>query len=134
MLKEFRDFIARGNVIDLAVAVIMGAAFTAIINSLVNDIVMPLIGVLLGGVDLSSLSVTVGGAVIAYGAFLQAIVNFLLLAMVVFLIVRSINKLQKPKPAAAPPGPSDEVRLLGEIRDLLKKLRDLSQTGDLSPV
>jgi large conductance mechanosensitive channel len=121
MLKEFRDFIARGNVIDLAVAVIMGAAFTAIINSLVNDIIMPLIGVLLGGVDLSSLSVTVGGAVIAYGAFLQAIVNFLLLAMVVFLIVRSINKLQKPKPAAAPPGPSDEVRLLGEIRDLLKK-------------
>ncbi len=120
MLKEFRDFINRGNVIDLAVAVILGAAFTAIVNSLVNDIIMPLIGALLGGVDFSSLSVTVGSAVIAYGKFIQAIVNFIIIAFVVFLIVRSINKMQKPKPAA-PPEPSDEVKLLREIRDALKK-------------
>lgn len=123
MLKEFRDFINRGNVIDLAVAVILGAAFTAIINSLVNDIIMPLIGVLLGGVDFTSLTVTVNDAVIAYGNFIQAIVNFVIIAFVVFLIVRSINKMQKPKPAApvAPPEPSDEVKLLTQIRDLLQK-------------
>ena len=122
MLKEFRDFINRGNVIDLAVAVILGAAFTAIINSLVNDIIMPLIGVLLGGVDFSTLSITVGSAVIAYGNFIQAIVNFLIIAFVVFLIVKAINQMQKPKPAvpAAPPEPSDEVKLLTEIRDVLK--------------
>jgi large conductance mechanosensitive channel len=122
MLKEFRDFINRGNVIDLAVAVILGAAFTAIINSLVNDIIMPLIGVLLGGVDFSTLSITVGSAVIAYGNFIQAIVNFLIIAFVVFLIVKAINQMQKPKPAvpAATPEPSDEVKLLTEIRDVLK--------------
>jgi large conductance mechanosensitive channel len=122
MLKEFRDFINRGNVIDLAVAVILGAAFTAIVNSLVNDIIMPLIGVLLGGVDFSSLTITIGSAVIAYGNFIQAIVNFLIIALVVFLIVRSINKMQKPMPAAAaaPPEPSEEVKLLTEIRDTLK--------------
>lgn len=123
MLKEFRDFINRGNVIDLAVAVILGAAFTAIINSLVNDIIMPLIGVLLGGIDFSSLSVTIGSAVIAYGMFIQAIVNFLIIAWVVFLIVRALNKMQKPKPAAPaePALPSEEIKLLTEIRDLLKK-------------
>lgn len=123
MLKEFRDFINRGNVIDLAVAVILGAAFTAIINSLVNDIIMPLIGVLLGGIDFSSLSVTIGSAVIAYGMFIQAIVNFLIIAWVVFLIVRALNKMQKPKPAAPaePVLPSEEIKLLTEIRDLLKK-------------
>lgn len=123
MLKEFRDFINRGNVIDLAVAVILGAAFTAIINSLVNDIIMPLIGVLLGGIDFSSLTVTVGSAVIAYGMFIQAIVNFLIIAWVVFLIVRALNKMQKPKPAtpAEPTLPSEEIKLLTEIRDLLKK-------------
>jgi large conductance mechanosensitive channel len=122
MLKEFRDFINRGNVIDLAVAVILGAAFTAIINSLVNDIIMPLIGVLLGGVDFSTLSITVGSAVIAYGNFILAIVNFLIIAFVVFLIVKAINQMQKPKPAvpAATPEPSDEVKLLTEIRDVLK--------------
>ena len=123
MLKEFRDFINRGNVIDLAVAVILGAAFTAIINSLVNDIIMPLIGVLLGGIDFSSLSVTIGSAVIAYGMFIQAIINFLIIALVVFLIVRALNKMQKPKPAAPaePTLPSEEIKLLTEIRDLLKK-------------
>ena len=122
MLKGFRDFINRGNVIDLAVAVILGAAFTAIVNSLVDDIIMPLIGVLMGGIDFSTLSITIGSAVIAYGLFIQAIINFVIIALVVFLIVRLINKIQQPKPVAQEtPPPSDEVILLTEIRDLLKK-------------
>jgi large conductance mechanosensitive channel len=125
MLKEFRDFIMRGNVIDLAVAVIIGAAFSAIVNSLVNDIIMPIIGVILGGLDFSSLSIQVGEATITYGMFLQAIVYFLIIALVLFLIIRSFNKLaRKPKEEAAPPPPpepSPEEKLLIEIRDLLKE-------------
>ncbi len=123
MLKEFRDFISRGNVMDLAVAVIIGAAFTAIVTSFVDDIVMPIIGVILGGVDFTSLAITVGGANITYGNFLQAVLNFLLIAFVVFLMVRSINKMQgeqEAEEAAAPPAPSAEETLLTEIRDLLK--------------
>jgi len=119
MLKEFRDFAMRGNVIDLAVAVILGAAFIAIITSLVNDIIMPIIGVLLGGLDFSSLSVMVGNAAIAYGKFIQAIVNFVIIAFVLFMLVRSVNKLQKKKEAVPAP-PSADVVLLTEIRDLLK--------------
>ncbi len=123
MLKEFRDFINRGNVVDLAVAVIIGGAFGAIITSLVNDIIMPLIGVIIGGLDFASLSVQVGEANILYGSFIQAIVNFLIIAFVLFLIVRSFNKLQKEEEAAPapPPEPSAEEKLLTEIRDLLKK-------------
>lgn len=123
MLKEFRDFVSRGNVMDLAVAVIIGAAFTAIITSLVDDILMPLIGILLGGIDFTSLTITIGSAVIAYGNFIQAIINFIIIAFVVFLIVKTINKFQKQQEAApaVPPEPSDEVKLLSEIRDLLKK-------------
>ena len=120
MIKEFREFIMRGNVMDLAVAVIIGGAFTAIINSLVNDIIMPLIGIILGGVDFTSLSATVGNAVVTYGNFIQAIINFLLIAFVVFLIVRSLNRMKKPAPPAAPPGPTKEEVLLTEIRDLLR--------------
>lgn len=124
MLKEFREFLNRGNVIDLAVAVIIGGAFGAIINSLVNDIIMPLIGIVLGGVDFSSLSITVGEAVILYGNFLQAIVNFLIIAFVLFLIIRSYNKLQETKSEEQEPAleqePSEEVKLLTEIRDLLR--------------
>jgi large conductance mechanosensitive channel len=122
LVKEFREFIMRGNVIDLAVAVVMGAAFTAIINSLVNDIVMPLIGLILGGVDFASLSVTVGSASIMYGAFIQAIVNFLLIALVLFFIVRAVNAARPAAEAApeAPPEPTGEEKLLIEIRDLLK--------------
>lgn len=97
MLKEFRDFITRGNVIDLAVAVILGAAFTAIVNSLVNDIVMPIIGALMGGVDFTTLVIQVGDASIAYGNFIQAIINFLLIALVLFLIIRSINRMSRKK-------------------------------------
>ena len=123
MLKEFRDFIDRGNVIDLAIAVIIGGAFGAIITSLVNDIIMPLIGVILGGLDFAALSIQVGEATILYGSFIQAIVNFLIIAFVLFLIVRSFNKLQKEQEASAPasPEPSPEESLLTEIRDLLKE-------------
>ena len=123
MLKEFRDFINRGNVIDLAVAVIIGGAFGAIITSLVNDIIMPIVGIIVGGVDFASLSIEVGDAMIMYGSFVQAIVNFLIIAFVLFLIVRSINKLQKEEEAAPapPPEPSAEEKLLTEIRDLLKE-------------
>jgi len=123
MLKEFKDFINRGNVVDLAVAVIIGGAFGAIITSLVNDIIMPLIGVIIGGLDFASLSIQVDEATILYGSFIQAIVNFLLIALTLFLIVRSFNKLQKEEEAAPapPPEPSAEEKLLTEIRDLLKE-------------
>jgi large conductance mechanosensitive channel len=123
MLKEFRDFLGRGNVIDLAVAVIIGGAFGAIVNSLVNDILMPLIGVVLGGIDFSSLSIQVGEAQITYGNFIQATVNFLIIAFVIFLIVRSYNSLRKEEEEAPapPPEPSAEEKLLAEIRDLLKE-------------
>ena len=127
MLKEFREFINRGNVIDLAVAVILGAAFTAIVNSLVNDIIMPLIGVLLGGVDFTSLAITVGEAQITYGNFIQAVINFLLVAFIVFMIIRSMNRRNRKKAAepapAAPPEPAVEEKLLTEIRDLLRQQR-----------
>ena len=126
MIQEFKDFINRGNVIDLAVAVIIGGAFGAIINSLVNDIIMPLIGALLGGTDLASLSIQVGEASILYGNFLQAIVAFVIIALVLFLIVRSYNKMQvdeaEPEAEEPPsPEPSAEEKLLAEIRDLLKE-------------
>jgi len=125
VFAEFRKFIAKGNVIDLAVAVILGAAFTAIVTSLTNDIIMPLIGSILGGIDFTSLSIQVGEATVAYGLFIQAIINFLLIALVLFFMIRSINKMQerskKEEAAAPPPEPSDEVKLLSEIRDLLKK-------------
>lgn len=126
MLKEFREFIMRGNVLDLAVAVVIGAAFIAVVNSLVGDIVMPIIGVLIGGINFSGLSITIGSAVIAYGKFLQAVVNFLLVGFTMFLIIKSINSLQKrlvkPK-EETPPAPvtPEDILLLREIRDLLKQ-------------
>ena len=125
MLREFRDFIMRGNVIDLAVAVIIGVAFGAIISSLVNDILMPLVGLVLGGIDFTGLSVQVGDAVVKYGNFFQAVVNFLIIAFVLFLIVRSYNKTQKKeeKAPAPPPEPPADIKLLTEIRDLLKERR-----------
>ena len=126
MIAEFRDFISRGNVIDLAVAVIIGAAFTAIVTSLVDDIIMPIIGVLMGGVDFTSLTVQVGDAMIMYGNFIQAIINFLIIAFVIFMMVRTINKMQGPaeEENAAPPEPTDDVKLLTQIRDLLKEQQD----------
>ena len=123
MFKEFREFIARGNVLDLAVAVVIGTAFNAIVRSLTDDILMPFIGVLMGGVDFSGLAFQFGAATITYGNFIQAIINFLIIAFAVFLIVRSYNRLNRKlmdpeTPAPAPP-PKD-VQLLTEIRDLLK--------------
>ena len=121
MWKEFRDFLGQGNVMDLAVAVIIAAAFGAIIKSLVDDILMPIIGVLLGGVDFASLTVQVGDAVVLYGNFIQAIVNFIIIALAVFFIVRFYNNMQKKKEEeVSPPEPSADVVLLTEIRDLLK--------------
>ncbi len=126
MWKEFRAFISRGNVLDLAVAVIIGAAFTGIVNSLVNDIVMPLIGIIIGGIDFTALSVTVGNANVMYGNFIQAVINFLLIAFVVFLAVKSITgaerRLMAPheEKEATPPPLTLEEKLLTEIRDLLE--------------
>ncbi len=126
MLKEFRDFIMRGNVLDLAVAVVIGTAFTAIVSSLVTDIIMPIIGVIIGGLNFAGLSITIGSAAIGYGKFLQAIVNFLLIGLTMFLVIKSITsvekRLAKPK-VETPPAPvtPEDILLLREIRDLLKQ-------------
>lgn len=122
ILKEFKDFAMKGNVMDLAVAVVIGGAFGKIVTSLVDDIIMPLIGVLIGGVDFTSLSVTVGSANVAYGNFIQQVVNFLIIAFAIFMVVKSMMKFKKKQAEepAAPPAPSNEEVLLAEIRDLLK--------------
>ena len=126
MIKEFKEFISKGNVMDMAVGIIIGGAFTAIVNSLVESILMPIIGVLSGGLSVADMSVTVGSAVIGYGAFLQAIIDFLLVALVLFSIIKALNKAKaaviKEEPAEEAPEevPADIV-LLTEIRDLLKK-------------
>ncbi len=119
MLKEFKEFISKGNAIDLAVGVIIGVAFGAIISSIVTDLLMPLIGIIIGGIDFSGLSATVGGAVLPYGKLIQAIINFLIIAFVLFLLVKVINNFRSKKEDAPAP-PSKEVELLTEIRDLLK--------------
>ena len=125
MLKEFGDFVKKGNVMDLAVAVIIGGAFGAIVTSLVNDILMPLIGIILGGIDFTTLSLQVGEATLTYGNFIQAIINFLVIAFVIFMLIRTIKNMEKKEPPApaAPPAPSAEEKLLTEIRDLLKNGR-----------
>ena len=117
------DFVKRGNVLDLAVAVIIGGAFGAIVGSLVDDIIMPLVGIIIGGVDFTSLSLNVNEAAVTYGNFIQAVVNFLIVALVIFLLIRQVKKLEKPAEVApaAPPEISAEEKLLTEIRDLLKK-------------
>lgn len=103
MLKEFKDFALRGNVMDLAIAVIIGGAFGKIIASLVTDVLMPLIGLLLGGISFANLSVPVGDdAVVAYGLFIQAVVDFVIVAFVIFLLIQTMNRLKKPAPAADP--------------------------------
>jgi large conductance mechanosensitive channel len=98
MLKEFREFAIRGNVVDLAVAVIIGGAFGKIVSSLVDDIIMPLVGLLIGGIDFKSLAFTVGGAKITYGAFIQNVVDFIIIAFVIFLMVRAMNRFKKQEP------------------------------------
>ncbi len=122
----FKKFIARGNVMDLAVGVIIGAAFKAIVDSLVGDLLMPLIGIFAGKDTFASLTFTVGGAVFQFGNFISAILNFFIMALVMFLIVRALGSVkekfakQQPEAPAAPPAPSKEELLLTEIRDLLK--------------
>jgi large conductance mechanosensitive channel len=124
MWQEFKDFAMKGSVMDLAVAVIIGGAFGKIITSLVGDIIMPIVGLMMGGVSFIDLQVQIGKAVIKYGSFLQNVVDFLIIAWVIFLMVKALNRMQKKKEApAAPPAPSNEEVLLGEIRDLLKASR-----------
>jgi len=144
IFKEFSDFIKRGNVIDLAVAVVIGGAFSAIVTSLVNDVIMPVISLLTGGIDFSNLFISLNGetyatlaaakdagaSVLAYGSFIQAIINFLIIAFVIFLVVKAMNtamdkmsklKRKEEETKEEKPSKSDEVVLLEEIRDLLKK-------------
>ena len=142
MLKEFRTFIARGNVMDMAVGIIIGAAFTAIVKSMVDDLINPIVGLFLGGIDFTNLYVVLSGevpadtsldaareagaAIFAYGSFIMAVINFLIIAWVVFMLVRGVNRVRaaaekKEAPAPeAPKGPS-ELDVLLEIRDALKK-------------
>ena len=120
---EFKTFIARGNVMDMAVGVIIGGAFSNITNSLINDIVMPVLGIFTSSVSFADLALEAGPAVITYGNFIQAVLNFLIMAFVVFCLVKALNSFHKKKEAAPPPpppGPSAEEQLLTEIRDLLK--------------
>mgnify|MGYP003389953329 FL=1 len=125
MVSEFQAFIKRGNVMDLAVGVIIGGAFGKIVTSVVGDLLMPVIGLVLGGIDFTGLAFTIGGTdeapvLLKYGAFIQALIDFLIIAFCVFLLVKGVNSLQKPAPAAAPPPPPADVVLLTEIRDLLR--------------
>lgn len=119
LIKEFKDFIARGNVIDLAVGVVIGSAFGKIVSSLVDNILMPLIGIILGGIDFTSLTAKVGDATIAYGIFIQNVIDFLIIALCIFLIVKVMNKFIKKQEEA--PAVNEELETLKEIRDLLKK-------------
>lgn len=125
-MEEFKAFAMRGNVMDLAVGVIVGGAFSSITNSLINDIIMPIIGIFVSEASFADLYLYVGGAEIMYGNFIQAILNFIILAFVVFCMVKALNRLHKkpeeaPAAPAAPPEPSAEEKLLTEIRDLLKQ-------------
>jgi len=120
MLQEFKSFAMKGNVVDLAVGVIIGAAFGKIVASLVEDVIMPLVGTLIGGVNFSCLAFCVGSATLKYGKFLQTCLDFLIIAWAIFIAVKLINRLRKEEPAAPAAPPKQEV-LLEEIRDILKK-------------
>ena len=135
MFSEFRTFLMRGNVIDLAVGIIIGAAFTTIVNSLVNDIIMPPVGLLIGGIDFSNFFLMLkgdhslatlkaaqeaGAVTLNYGLFVNTLLNFVIVAFVLFLLIRQINKLQRPPKPTTPPPPPEDVLLLREIRDALK--------------
>jgi large conductance mechanosensitive channel len=133
-LKEFKEFAMKGNVVDMAVGVVVGAAFGKIVTSLVSDILTPILGLLVGGVNFTNLKVTLKGAVEGkdavtwnYGAFLQSIFDFLIIAWAIFMLVKLLRRLDRPKPSAppaAPPLPSAEVQLLTEIRDTLRAQRE----------
>lgn len=120
-LAEFKAFAIKGNVIDLAVAVVIGGAFGKIVSSLVDTIIMPSVGLLLGGVDFTGWSFTIGDATIAYGRFIQAIVDFVIIAFVIFLAIRALRKLERHKEKKQEAKVNEEIVLLREIRDLLKK-------------
>jgi len=124
IIKEFKEFISRGNVVDLAVGVIIGGAFGKIVTSLVNDILMPLIGIILGGLDFTNLKLTIKDASISYGLFLQNVLDFLIVSLCIFIMIKFINRFSKKKEIEEikeEPKKSEEVLLLEEIRDLLKK-------------
>jgi large conductance mechanosensitive channel len=134
MLKEFKEFALRGNLVDLAIGFIIGAAFSGLVQSVVNDIIMPIIGLITGGVDFSNLYVQLSGesqptlalareagATLAYGNFITLLINFIIVAFVLFLIIKAMNRMMPKKAPPAPPGPSKEEVLLAEIRDLLAK-------------
>lgn len=132
MMKEFREFAVRGNVVDMAVGIIIGGAFGKIVSSIVGDVILPPIGLLLGGVDFGSLAVTLKQAagdaeavVISYGTFIQTVVDFVIIAFAIFMAVKGLNKLKRKQAEApaAPPAPSKEEILLAEIRDLLRERR-----------
>ena len=128
-LSEFKEFINKGSVMDMAVGVIVGGAFGKIVTSLVDNVIMPLVGVIMGGVDVSGLAVTIGGASIKYGLFLQNVIDFLIIALVIFIMVRSLNRMHnrvqerihgKCEDAAEPESVPEDVQLLREMRDILK--------------
>lgn len=134
MLKEFKDFALRGNVVDLAIGIIIGAAFSGLVQSVVNDLIMPIIGWITGGIDFSNKffqlagepqptleAARKAGATIAWGNFLTLLINFLIVAWILFLVIKAINRVKKPAPVVAPAAPPREQVLLEEIRDLLAK-------------
>ncbi len=133
MMSEFKEFIAKGNVIDMAVGVVIGAAFGKVVTTLVDNVIMPPIGLLIGGIDFSKLAITLKAAsldaagkeipavVIGYGAFLNAVVQFLIVGFAIFLVVKAVNRMRTPAAEAPPAEPSEDVLLLREIRDSLKK-------------
>ena len=123
MLQEFKEFAMKGNVVDLAVAVVIGAAFGKIVSSLVDNLITPLVGMFMGGVDFSGLTYSVGNAMFGYGAFIQSVIDFTIVAFVIFMLVKGINSLNRKEEAKeeeAPAGPT-EIELLTEIRDEMKK-------------
>jgi large conductance mechanosensitive channel len=133
-IKEFKEFAMRGNVLDMAVGIVIGAAFTAIVNSLVKDVIMPPIGLVTRGLDFSNLFISLtgehyatlaeaaqaGAPVLRYGVFINAVINFLIVAFAVFILIKQVNRFKKKEEAALPPAPPADVVLLTEIRDLLK--------------
>lgn len=139
MIKEFREFISRGNVIDLAVGIIIGSAFTAIVGSLVNDVIMPVVGIIIGGIDFSGIVITVGSARINVGLFLNAVVQFLIIAFVVFMLVRTINRLSKkpeqPAPATPPAPTTEELTLqaLNKLNATLDRMSNIPPNSSNTP-
>lgn len=137
MFKEFKEFAMRGNMLDMAVGIIMGAAFGGLVNSMVNDMIMPIVGAITGGVDFSSFFINLSGpqdqfpsleaakaagaATVNWGFFINLIINFLIVAFVMFILIKGMNKMRKEAPAAPPPAPPRSETLLEEIRDLLKR-------------